>query len=82
LAEAKVAGWSRRRLPILSWLPAYQRIFLRDLLPVLKQKSIELWIAGMHSQTRAGLSSLGIDTSVHLYDQVDEAVSAFVGHRD
>lgn len=55
---------------------------LTDLLPVLKQKSIELWIAGMHSQTRAGLSSLGIDASVHLYDQVDAAVSAFTGRRE
>jgi SulP family sulfate permease len=52
---------------------------LAELIPTLKRQSIELWIAGAHSHARAGLGSLGIDSSVHIYDQVDDAVSEFVG---
>jgi SulP family sulfate permease len=52
---------------------------LGELLPTLKRQSIQLWIAGAHSHARAGLGSLGIDPSVHVYDQVDDAIGAFVG---
>jgi SulP family sulfate permease len=55
---------------------------LAELLPTLKRQSIELWIAGAHSHARVGLGTLGIDTSVHIYEQVDDAVSAFAGRQD
>jgi sulfate permease, SulP family len=53
---------------------------LADLRPVLTHAATNIWIAGLHSQTRAALTHLGAtdgSSPLVVYDQVAEAVGAF-----
>jgi sulfate permease, SulP family len=53
---------------------------LAELLPVPARQSTGVWIAGLHSRTRAALAALGNtdgSSSVVVYDQVADAVNAF-----
>ncbi len=54
---------------------------LADLQPVLTRDSVSIWCAGLHSQTKVTLVHLGEtygSTSPVVYDQVADAVSAFM----
>jgi hypothetical protein len=53
---------------------------LLDLRPLLDRQSVAIWLTGVHTLARHELAQLGITegaNAIPLYDEVDEAISAF-----